>query len=65
MTTAEPPLNYSFFKYQQTELGIFCDTRKHPACAKRPPGMTAVILPKWTKHKNGDPANGLGFVVSC
>lgn len=62
MTTAEPPPNYPFFWYQQAELVISLDARKHA-------GMTAVILSKWTTHKNGDPASGLavaqGFVVSC
>lgn len=32
---------------------MFLDSRQKTA------GMAAVILPKWAKHKNGDPANGL------
>lgn len=42
---------------------------KTPWMCQKTSGETAVILSKWTKHRNGDLANGLavaqGFVASC
>lgn len=69
MTTAEASLNSSFFKYQQAELGMLLDARKHPGCAKRPLGWLLLSSLSGLNIKMEIPQMAKlllkGFVVSC